>query len=90
MTQSLKIKSVAGNYGYHFFHTNWSPMEKEEFFFFHFTNMVSFEALYLKSILHILGTGPNLEAKCLLAGFTLLWFLKAVHTKFTYSTTDTH
>lgn len=52
--------------------------------------MISFEALYLKSILHILGTGPNLEAKCLLTGFTLLSFLKAVHMKFTYSTTDTH
>lgn len=52
--------------------------------------MLNFEALYLKSILHILSTGPNLEAKYLLTGFTLLRFLKAVHMKLTYSTTNTH
>lgn len=66
----------------------WSPIEKE--FFFYFTSMISFDALYLKSILHILGTGPNLEAKCLLTGFTLFMFLKVVHMKLTYSTTNTH
>jgi len=52
--------------------------------------MRSSEKLYFKSILHILGTGPNLEVKCLSTWFNILRLLKAIHMKFTYSTTNTH